>query len=172
MLALAQHHLADAHASALRERVAQQAVRLRGALARGSEKVRMLEVASVDVAARNEVADLEGLRGGHPGLREVLVGEDDELTFAVLVALDDLLPGNLDILLDAEALVVDWALVPGMELPEVQLAPALHRGVEADGNRHQPERDRTLPDCARHTGLGSNACASERVRKASRGPRS
>ena len=40
----------------------------------------MLEVAAVDVAAGNEVADLEGLRGGHPGLGEVLVGEDHELT--------------------------------------------------------------------------------------------
>src|SRR5687767_7873733 len=172
MLPLAQHHLADADAAALRERIPQEAVGFGRALAGGGEEVWMLEIPAVDVGARDEVADLEGLRGGHPGLGEILVGEDDELTLAVLVALDDVLPGNLDVFLDTEALVVDGAFVPGVELAEVQLAAALHGGVETDGDRHQPEGDRTLPDCTRHTRLcGSNACASERGRP-SRGPRS
>src|SRR5262245_1701262 len=161
MLPLSQHHLPDAHRSCLDERVAQERVRLRRALAARSQEVRMVEVCGLDLRTSYEVLDLERLSGGHPRLLEVLVGEDHELTLLDLVALHDVLPGNLTALLFAHALVVDGASVPVVEEPEAQLAPAGHRGIEADRDGHQAEGHRSSPDGARHARRRSKPNASE-----------
>src|SRR5205814_3450906 len=145
VLALAQHDGADAHAPALGERVAQQRVRLGCGRARRRYVVGLGEVEVVDRGARHEVADLEGLRPGHARLLEVLIGHDDVAILGQRVALDDLGPGHLDPFLVAHALVVDRALVPGVQLAERQLVFPLGGGMQRDGHRHEPERDRPLP---------------------------
>ena len=150
VLALAQHERAHAHALGLGQRVAQQRVRLGGGLALGRQVVRLAEVEEVDGAGGNEVTDGERLRRLRARPREVLLGQHDELTFLVLVALHDLGPRHLDALRLAHALVIDGTRVLGVEQPKVDLLRPLGGGVETHGNGDETEADCALPYRARH----------------------
>ena len=157
MLALPKHDLADADSSDVRERIPEQRVRLRTRSARGRHVVGVVEVHEVDGAGWHEVGDLDGLRRGNTGLVEVLVGQHDVLPSLVLVALHDLGPGNLPPFLLAEPPVVDRAAVLPVEQPEGELALPLDRREEADGDGHETEAERALPDgsCRHALGVGN-----------------
>ena len=142
----------------------------------------MIEVEVVDRVGGHEVTDLEGLRRLHTRLVEILVGHHHVAALRELVALDDLAPGNLDAFLLTEPLVVDRALVLGVQEAKGQLVLALGGGVERDGHGHQSERERAFPHRTRprvtavaivllppmasrrmpgHASLSSNANASD-----------
>src|SRR2546428_5931621 len=135
----------DAHAAALLERLAQRRVGLAPRPTR-AQPVGHLEVGEVDVTGGHEVADLDRVRARHPRALEILVGHDDEAAFLVLVALDDVLPVDLHVLLGAEAPIIDRRLVLLVEEAEVELGLTACRRVETDGKRHQPEGDQALPE--------------------------
>ena len=83
--------------------------------------------------------------GGQRQVGEVLVGEDDHLAAAEVVALGDVVVGDLFAADRAGALVPDPAAVVAVHLvePDVLL---LGGRVQLHRDRHQPERDRALPD--------------------------
>ena len=144
MLALTDDQRADADASAVAQRIAQQRVTLPTGAVR-LQPVRAVEVREVDVTGGDEVLDVDRLRGGRPGLVEVRVRHHDELALLVLVALGDVAPLDLDVLRAAIAPVVDGGGVRLVDLSEPDFRLTLGRRMEAHRDRHEPESDRTLP---------------------------
>ena len=118
-------------------------------LATGDEEVRMVEVDRVDLVEVDERLDLD-----RPGLArldrgELLVAEHDLLAVEV-VAVADLLPEHLLVLLRAEAPLLDPSLVLRVQLVEVVVevaggADQLHRDID------QAEAQRAAPERARHS---------------------
>src|SRR3546814_12319273 len=78
--------------------------------------------------------------------RSQLVGADgDVLPRRQLVALHDGLAGHLVAVGGGDLLVLDARSRAGVELVEVNRLPR-HRGVQLDGDVHQPERDGAAPN--------------------------
>ena len=86
VLALAHHVLADRGEAGLLHRLAHQRVHLLGALLR-AEEVGAVEVDRIDLLVGDEVGDVDRLDALGLDGREVLVGEDDGLSFLVSKAL-------------------------------------------------------------------------------------
>jgi len=64
-----------------------------------------------NLASRHEGANVERLRGRDTGLLKIFIGHNDVLPLRVLVALYDVLPGNLDVFFRAEPLVLGPSIV-------------------------------------------------------------
>src|SRR5207247_1934513 len=75
---------------------------------------------------------------------ELLVGERDVAVLLELVALDDVVAGDLLAACGAHPLVADPRSVPRVQHVEMDVA-FVDRGVETDGDRDQAERDGALP---------------------------
>lgn len=148
MLALAQHDRADGQLARVLERVAQERVALRGEGSLRRDVVRIIEVEVRHVGGRHELADLERLRAGYARALEVLVRQDDVLIRRVLIAPDDVLPGDLDVLFLAEALFDDAAAVFLVQKVEGQRLARFGRRDQVDRYGHEPEADGALPECA------------------------
>src|SRR5262249_59987579 len=67
----------------------------------------------------------------------------------VLVALDEIFPGDRMAVADAHALEPDRGFVSRVEQAEVRPVIA-DRRVQLDGDVHQAERDRAFPESSRH----------------------
>ena len=93
MLRVAQHDGRDADQSRLLERFAQQRIRTLATLRR-HEVVRTLEEAVVDFLGLDEAADVDRAALFEGGRTEIFLRQDDEVAFLVLIALDELLPGD------------------------------------------------------------------------------
>ena len=147
-LALAQRDLDDRDPVGALQRVAQQHVRLgaRSRPARGSSALAK-KIGSTCSAGTNSSTSIARERGQRQ-VGEVLVGEDDDLAAGELVALGDVVVGDLLAVDRADPLVLDPAAVargapggsgcPSPRWPS-RASPAM---------RHQPEGDRALPDRA------------------------
>src|ERR1044071_8184642 len=81
-----------------------------------------------------------------------VVGEDDVAVLLDLVALDDVLEGDLFAILLADALVADGPAVLVVELVETERL-LLGRRVDGDRDRHEAEADGPLPHGTRHDRL-------------------
>jgi hypothetical protein len=90
--------------------------------------------------------------GLNPGLRQVLVGDDDELPFGVLVAFRDLAPAHLDTLGAAHPAVLNRRQIRAVKLAKVDLLRGFARRVEAHRNGDEPEADAAFPDRPGHGG--------------------
>ena len=119
----------------------------------------MVVVDRVDVVERDEVLDLDGLR--LLGIERLeLAGLDEHVAVGrQLVALDDVLVGDLVAGRRVDALLLDAHAGLAVELVEAH-GLARHRGVELDGDGHQPEGDGTGPD---RPGHGCRVCPQRRV---------
>src|SRR5439155_20915749 len=80
------------------------------------------------------------------------------VVLVVLVAADDLVPGDLLAADGARPLVLDSALIFRVQLVELQ-GLLLGRGVHAHGDRHEPERYRALPNGLCHDGTSFSRSA-------------
>src|SRR5262249_33085012 len=134
MLALAEDHGPDSNPAGVLEGVAEQSVRFNARLAVRLEVVRLVEVEVRDLVGRYESANVERLRGGHPRLLEVLVGDDNILALRVFVALLDFTPRHLDPFLAAEALVLNAGVVLLVQQVERERLAALDRRVQIYGD--------------------------------------
>src|SRR5205085_8253451 len=83
---------------------------------------------------------------------ELLVAEDDVTVLLVLVALHDLVVGDLFLVDGAHPLTADPAVVGGMELVELE-ALLLDGREQADRDADEAERDGPVPDGS-HGGHG------------------
>ena len=93
VLRIAQHDGRDADQSRLLDRFAQQRIRALAAFRR-HEVVRTLEEAIVDFLGLDETADVDRAALFEGGRAEIFLRQDDEAAFLVLIALDELLPGD------------------------------------------------------------------------------
>ena len=106
----------------------------------------------------DEVGDLDRARRDDGHFLEVLVVHHDVAAGRDLVALDDLVVRDLDVLLGAEALLLDPRHV--LLVQHVEVHVLLFRGrVELDRDRHHAEADGALPEWSWHfgTSLGVRA---------------
>jgi hypothetical protein len=110
----------------------------------------VVKVQILDVLRGDKTTDLEHLRRRHPRLLEVVVGQDDVLILRVLIALDDIAPRDLDVLLLAEPFLNDPAAVLFMQEVERELFAGLDRGDQPDRDGHEAEADGALPEWASH----------------------
>ena len=101
-LAVVEHPAADRDLAGLLQRLAQQPVRVLAVVAR-AEVVRLVVEGRVDLLAGDEVLDVDQLRVLARGGRDLLLGQLDEAAVGELVALDDLVVGDLLVLLRAHA---------------------------------------------------------------------
>src|SRR5262249_20826295 len=148
MLRVAQDELRDADAARIANRLAQERVRALAA-PRRHEIVRRLEEPIVDLVGPDEVDDVDGPRLFDRRRLEVLLRQDDEMALAIFVALHEISPGDGMAAADAHTLDPHRRLVLRVQQPEPRPVIA-NRRMELDRNVDQPERDRTLPDRARH----------------------
>ena len=118
MLLVAEADLRDADLVLIGECLAQQRVGLRAGLVR-DQVVGLLEQDRVDLVEVDELHDVDRAAGFHRHLVEVVVGEDDVAVLLVLVALHDVLEGDLFAVLLAHPLVTDPPVVGVVELVEL-----------------------------------------------------
>src|SRR5262249_52321983 len=147
---LPQDHSADPDALAALEGLAQEGVSPEPGLG-GLDVVGAFEEGPGDVRRRNEIPDIDGLGGLDPGLGQVLVGHDHELSLGVLVALDDLAPGDFDAVGAADAAILDRCQIGAVELAKTDLLRGFAGRVEADRDGDETEADVALPDRPGHT---------------------
>src|SRR2546423_834961 len=138
MLCLPDDDLSDTDRSSCPNCLAKQRVRFLAAFC-GHEVVRRLEVPGVDLVLLDEIEYVDC-----PGLLEcrsleIFVGEYDELSLLVLVALDDLVPRNSFAVSLTDALVLD-----GRKIFLVQEAKADVVGADCGLQLH---RDIHEPEC-------------------------
>ena len=100
-------------------------------------------------AVQHEVVDLDHVAGAAGRRLDLVLVEDDVLARGDLVALHDLLVGDLLVLLRAEAPVLDARPVLEVDLVEVN-GLGLGRRVQLHGDVHDPDGDRPVPDRPRH----------------------
>src|SRR5439155_12618371 len=118
MLAVAEGDLRDGDAIRIQERLAQQRVRLRGSFLR-LQVVRALVIDSAgQLLILDEPLDLHGPARLQWQLREVLLLEDDEAIFLVLIAAENVVPCDLVVAARTPALVLDRCLVLRAEQAE------------------------------------------------------
>src|SRR5262249_48337292 len=110
-----------------------------------AEVVRLLEVDGVDVVEVDEVLDLDRAGPLRIELGELVLGQEDVLVRRVLVALDDLLVGDLLAVGLGHALVANPRAVALAELAEADGLLG-DRAVELHGHVQQPEADRSTPN--------------------------
>ena len=137
--------LADADHSRPVDRFAKQRVRFFTALGR-DDVIRSLEVAGVDFIGIHEIHDLDRLRGFDRRGLEVVVGEDDEFAFRILISLDDLFPVHGLAFFLAYALVLNRRQVGLVQEAKAHAFLGLNGGVQSDGNVHEAERESPRPD--------------------------
>ena len=155
MLGLADDDFANADGSGRAYGFAQQRVRFLAAFRR-HEVVGRLEVARIDFVLLHEVQNVDRFGLFERSGLEVLVGEDDEFTFLVLVAFDDLVPGNCFPIGTADALVLDGREIFLVQQSEADMICA-HRGLQLHRDVDEAECQRALPDCG-------HSCTSSRFR--------
>src|SRR4051794_19117042 len=147
-LLLADDDAGDGDLARLAHRLQQQPVGL-GATGAGREVVGVVVEQRVDRVEVDEVLDLD-----RPGLLrierlELRRLDDDVAVRGDLIALDDLVVGHLLARRRVDALLLDAHARALVELVEAHRLAA-DRAVELDGDRDQPEADRTGPDRPRH----------------------
>jgi hypothetical protein len=108
----------------------------------------MVEVDRVHIGQLDEGVDVDRPRLARLHRGELLVRDDDLLSVEV-VAVCDLLPEDLGILLRAEAPLLDAHLVLLMQLVEVVVDIA-YRADHLDRNVHQAEAERPAPQRPGH----------------------
>jgi hypothetical protein len=133
-------------ASASRERVAQQHVRLGPGLLR-LDVVGLLEIDGVDLLERHELEHVDDAVRRQRQIGEVLVGQHDHLAARQFVALRDVAVRDLFAVHLADALVANAAAVARVHLVEGNVT-LLRRRIQLHGDRDQAEADRALPDAA------------------------
>ena len=148
VLRVAQDELGDADAARLADRLAQQRVRALAALGR-HQVVRRLEEAIVDLVGLDEVDDVDGARLLERRRLEVLLRQDDEVALLVLVALDEVFPGDRMAVAHADALELHRRLVLRVQHAEARAVIA-HRRVQLDRDVDEAERDRSFPERSCH----------------------
>src|SRR5438067_958180 len=136
------------HAAVLAHGFAKERVGLDAGLL-GHQVVGLLEVDRVDVLQLDELDDVDGPGRLHGHGVEVLVLHDDVLALLVLVALHDVLVGNLFTTDRTGPLVLDPPVVLVVQLVELE-GLLLGGRVEADRDRNESERDGPLPHRPRH----------------------
>src|SRR6266540_2560351 len=155
VLLVAEGNLGEGDLAVVHHGLAQQLVGLEAGRL-GHQVIGLLEENRVDLVGVDEALDLDRLGAGHRQGVELLLGQGHVVVLLVLVALDDL--GILDLFAvdRADALVADAAAVGLVELVEAE-ALLLGGAVHAHRDRHQPERDRALPDGLHAVLLGKAA---------------
>ena len=143
MLLVAHHELGDAGELRLLHRLHEQGVHLLGALV-GPDVVRLREEDRVDLVVRDEVDDVDRLVALYLGGLEVLLVHEDVFALLELERLDDLVVGDGLVLLLADLLVADRAVVLLVHEVELELV-LLHRAVKPHGHVDEAERDRARP---------------------------
>ena len=167
-----QHEAAERGALAAAHDLEQQLVGALGAfaVARGQEEIGVVEVDRVDVLEVDEGLDLDRAGLARGGQRELLVGEHDLFAVVELVAVPDLLVGDLAVLVGAEAVRLDRRAVLLVQLVEVHVEVA-HGAEELHRHVDQPEAERSAPQRARHHRPPSRLACSAAIRSTSRRPR-
>ena len=150
VLAVAEDDFRDPGAPCLPNRLAQERVAALGSLSR-QQVVRRLEITLVDRVGIDEIENVDRLRLLQRRGPEVVLRQDDELSFFVLVALDQIFPGHRFALALAHALVVDRRFILRVEQPEARTVVA-HGRMELDGDVDEAERDCAFPDRTGHRG--------------------
>ena len=148
VLLLAQHDARDGDLLRLPHRLQQQRVSLGGALVR-DHVVAGVVVDGVDLLQVDEVQDVDGPRSLGVERLQLLGRDHDVLVAGDLVALDDVLKGDLLAVLGADPLLLDAGAVLVVQLvePDVLLRG---RGEELDGHVDQTETDGAAPDGSWH----------------------
>ena len=98
---------------------------------------------------------------------EIFLREDDEVALRVLVALDEVFPGDRVAVADADALELDRRLVLRVQHPELRPVIA-HRRVQLDRDVDEAERNRPLPERPGHALDRSRFSARARPRASPR----
>src|SRR5262249_60338951 len=80
---------------------------------------------------------------------EIVFRQDDEAPLLVLVALDEIFPGDRLPIANADPLELDRGLVGRVQHPELR-AMVANRRVQLDRNVDEAERNRTFPECSSH----------------------
>src|ERR1700737_2821040 len=118
VLSVTQRDLGDGHLSGGLERRAQEVVWLLAQLF-GLDVVGAVEVQTwLDVVPRNDLVDVDAVRGRERDVVQVLVVDDDVAVLADLEALEDLAVLNLVVALRAPTLVADRRSMLGTQLSE------------------------------------------------------
>src|SRR6266852_6065859 len=118
----------------------QELVGLAPALVRPQE-VGLVHIDGVHGGEGHELRDVDVPRGLALQGLQLVVGDANVLLLAELVSLHEIIPVDHLITDRTVRLVLDPAAALGMEQMEGHLLRD-HGGIEPDGNRHQPERDR------------------------------
>jgi hypothetical protein len=137
VLGVAKNEGGDADALSFAKRFAQQRVGAFAALG-GKKVVGGLEEPVVDLIGLDEVDNVDGLCLFDGGSLEVFLGQDDEVTLRVLVALDQVLPGYRMAVADADAFESNRRLVACVQHAEVRPVTS-YRRMELDRDVDQSE---------------------------------
>src|SRR5262249_8939754 len=110
-----------------------------------NQVVRCFEKAVVNFCGLDEVHDVDGPCLFERRRLEIVLGDDDEAAFLVLVALDEIFPGHGVPVTLAHPLEPHRRLVARVEHAEMR--PVIAGGrVQLDRDVHEPERERALPE--------------------------
>ena len=115
----------------------------------GDEEVRMIEVHRVDVGEVDELLDVDRSGLARLDRLELEIGDDHLIAVVQLVAVGDLLAGDLDLLLRTPALHLDRRAVLLMELAEMEVEIA-GGGHHRDRHVDEAEAERACPQRTRH----------------------
>ena len=148
VLAVSEHEPRHRHLLRVGHRLDQQGVGLLGPLV-GPQVVGVVEVDRVDLVEIDEVLDLDRPRLLGVELLELLPGQNDVLLGRDLIALDDLLVGDLLAVGLGHPLVPDARAVARAQLAEAHRL-ARHGAVQLHGHVQEPEADRSAPNRPSH----------------------
>ena len=137
MLGLADNDLAYANRTDLANCFTKQRVRLLAALL-WKEVVRGLEVTGIDLVLLHKIENVYRLRLLQCSSLEVLVGDDDEFSLLVLVALHDLVPRDGFSVSLTHALILDRREIVFVQQPEADMI-GTHSSSELDGDVDEAE---------------------------------
>jgi len=151
VLLVAEADLGDPDLAGLVQGLPEQRVGLRAGLLR-DEVVGLLVQHGVDLLEIDELLDVDRARGLDRDRLEVVVGQDHVAILLVLVPLHDVLVADLLAVDRAHPLHADPSAVLVVELIEPK-GLLLGGGIDADGDRHQPEGDGSLPHGSGHVVL-------------------
>src|SRR5204863_9575044 len=112
----------------------------------------LVVIALVDLRERHELVDLDGVRALELDCLELIIVHDDELVLAGLVALADLVAGDLFAGLAIHLLVADAVSRRLVDLAERDLLRARRRRRERDRARDERELEVALPIGTRRHG--------------------
>jgi hypothetical protein len=154
VLAVVEREAPDRRPARALQRRVQQPIGVLGLLTR-TDEVRLLIEDRIDVGRADEVVDLDDVARAPRRRLDLVLLQDHVLARGDLVALHDLLVGDLLVLLRAEPPVLDARPVLEVNLVEVDRL-GLRRRVQLHRDMHDPDGQRPVPDRPRHRGAHPN----------------